>query len=203
MSFGPIVDELIESLRILPGVGQKSAQRMALTLLGDERRGSKRLADALHMAIDKVGQCSACRTLSEFEVCRICSNETRNRALLCVVESDADLIAIEQAHHFNGVYFVLNGSLSPLDGKGPNEIGFPELFKRVEHLQVKEIIVATNPTVEGEATAHYLADVFKASSILVTRLAHGIPMGGSLGYVDGGTLNHAFSGRKPMTDNAG
>ncbi|MFV1873839.1 MAG: recombination mediator RecR [Oleiphilus sp.] len=200
MSFGPIVDELIESLKILPGVGQKSAQRMALMLLDNERLGSRRLAKALDHAIDQVGHCSACRTLSEFDVCRICADSSRDHQLLCVVESPADLIAIEQAHHFKGGYFVLHGCLSPLDGKGPDEIGFPELFKRVDLLKVTEIIVATNPTVEGEATAHYLADVFKGSSILITRLAHGIPVGGSLGYVDGGTLNHAFSGRKPMAD---
>ena len=200
MSFGPIVDELIESLKVLPGVGQKSAQRMALMLLDGQRQGSVRLVNALNTAIDKVGHCSECRTLSEFEVCRICSDDGRDRHLLCVVESPSDLISIEQAHYFKGLYFVLNGSLSPLDGKGPNEIGFPELFLRVEALGVKEIIVATNPTVEGEATAYYLADVFRDSQILITRLAHGIPLGGSLGYVDGGTLNHAFSGRKPMTD---
>lgn len=200
MSFGPIVDELIESLKILPGVGQKSAQRMALMLLDGDRRGSKRLVSALGNAIDKVGECSTCRTISELNVCRICLDETRDRQILCVVESPADLIAIEQAHHFKGLYFVLSGSLSPLDGKGPNEIGFPELFKRVDALGVKEIIVATNPTVEGEATAHYLADVFRGSQILITRLAHGMPLGGSLGYIDGGTLNYAFSGRKPMTE---
>ena len=200
MSFGPIVDELIESLKVLPGVGQKSAQRMALMLLDGQRQGSVRLVNALNTAIDKVGHCSECRTLSEFEVCRICSDDGRDRHLLCVVESPSDLISIVQAHYFKGLYFVLNGSLSPLDGKGPNEIGFPELFLRVEALGVKEIIVATNPTVEGEATAYYLADVFRDSQILITRLAHGIPLGGSLGYVDGGTLNHAFSGRKPMTD---
>lgn len=200
MSFGPAVDELIESLKILPGVGQKSAQRMALMLLDGERHGSSRLVKALGNAIEKVGHCSACRTLSEFDICRICSDEKRDRQVLCVIESPSDLIAIEQAHHFKGLYFVLSGSLSPLDGKGPNEIGFPELFQRVESLGIKEIIVATNPTVEGEATAYYLADVFRDSQILITRLAHGIPLGGSLGYIDGGTLNHAFSGRKPMTD---
>ncbi|MFT6906982.1 MAG: recombination protein RecR [Oleiphilaceae bacterium] len=200
MSFGPVVDELIEALKILPGVGQKSAQRMALMLLDGERRGSTRLVNALANAIDKVGHCSECRSISELNVCLICLDEKRERQTLCVVESPADLIAIEQAHHFKGLYFVLNGSLSPLDGKGPNEIGFPELFKRVDSLGVKEIIAATNPTVEGEATAHYLADVFRGSRVLITRLAHGIPLGGSLGYVDGGTLNHAFSGRKPMTD---
>ena len=200
MGFGPVVDELIDALKILPGVGQKSAQRMALMLLDGDRKGTKRLVNSLDQAIQKVGHCSLCRTLSEYEVCLTCADQSRDNNLLCVVESPSDLIAIEQAHHFKGLYFVLNGSLSPLDGKGPDEIGFPELFQRVDQLAIQEIIVATNPTVEGEATAHYLADVFRGSNILITRLAHGIPLGGSLGYVDGGTLNHAFSGRKPMSD---
>ena len=200
MGFGPVVDELIDALKILPGVGQKSAQRMALMLLDGDRRGAKRLVNSLDQAVHKVGHCLLCRTLSEYGTCIICSDHSRDHKLLCVVESPSDLIAIEQAHHFKGLYFVLNGSLSPLDGKGPEEVGFPDLFKRVEALSTQEIIVATNPTVEGEATAHYLADVFKGSNILITRLAHGIPLGGSLGYVDGGTLNHAFSGRKPMSD---
>lgn len=200
MSFGPIVDELIESLKILPGVGQKTAQRMALMLLEGNRRGSIRLASALDTAIQNVGHCRACRTLSEYEMCLTCADPNRDQTLLCVVESPSDLIAIEQAHHFKGLFFVLDGSLSPLDGKGPEEIGFPALFQRVDELSIQEIIVATNPTVEGEATAHYLADVFRDSNILITRLAHGIPLGGALGYVDGGTLNHAFSGRKPMSD---
>lgn len=200
MSFGPVVDELISALKILPGVGQKSAQRMALMLLDGDRKGTQRLVNSLDQAIQKVGHCRLCRTLSEYEVCLICADQSRDHKLLCVVESPSDLIAIEQAHHFKGVYFVLSGSLSPLDGKGPDEVGFPELFKRVDALSTQEIIVATNPTVEGEATAHYLADVFRGSNILITRLAHGIPLGGSLGYVDGGTLNHAFSGRKPMSD---
>lgn len=200
MSFGPVVDELIDALKILPGVGQKSAQRMALMLLDGDRKGTQRLVNSLDQAIQKVGHCDLCRTLSEYDVCLTCSDQSRDHSLLCVVESPSDLIAIEQAHHFKGVYFVLSGSLSPLDGMGPDEIGFPELFERVEALSTQEIIVATNPTVEGEATAHYLADVFRESNILVTRLAHGIPLGGSLGYVDGGTLNHAFSGRKPMSD---
>jgi len=200
MSFGPVVDELIEALRVLPGVGQKTAQRMALDLLGGERRGAGRLVRALGSALDKVGNCSLCGNLSETDTCRICADTSRDATTLCVIESPADLIAIEQAHHFKGLYFVLKGSLSPLDGMGPVEIGLPDLFKRVDLLQSKEIIVATNPTVEGEATAHYIADVFKGSPVLITRLAHGIPLGGTLGYVDGGTLNHAFSGRKPMTD---
>lgn len=200
MSFGRVVDELVEALKVLPGVGQKSAQRMALTLLEGNRQGSRRLVNALSNAIEKIGLCSLCGTLSEHAVCHICEDATRDADILCVVESPADLIAIEQAHHFKGMYFVLKGSLSPLDGKGPIEIGLPELFKRVDVLQSKEIIVATNSTVEGEATAHYIADVFKGSSVLITRLAHGIPLGGSLGYVDGGTMSHAFSGRKPFSN---
>lgn len=200
MSFGPVIDELIEALRVLPGVGQKTAQRMALGLLEGERQGSRRLVRALNTALEKIGHCQQCGHFSEDALCRICSDNTRDASILCVVESPADLIAIEQAHHFKGRYFVLKGSLSPLDGMGPVEIGLPQLFELVETLQSKEIIVATNPTVEGEATAHYIADVFKGSQILITRLAHGIPLGGTLGYVDGGTLNHAFSGRKPMVD---
>tara|TARA_R110002072_G_scaffold24747_3_gene83677 strand:+ start:15348 stop:15956 length:609 start_codon:yes stop_codon:yes gene_type:complete len=200
MSFGPVVDELIDALKILPSVGQKSAQRMALMLLDGDRKGTKRLVNSLDQAIQRVGHCALCRTLSEYEVCLTCADQSRDHKSLCVVESASDLIAIEQAHHFKGLYFVLSGSLSPLDGMGPEEVGFPELFKRVEMLSTQEIIVATNPTVEGEATAHYLADVFRGSNILITRLAHGIPLGGSLGYVDGGTLTHAFSGRKPMSD---
>ena len=200
MSFGPVVDELIDALKILPSVGQKSAQRMALMLLDGDRKGTKRLVNSLDQAIQRVGHCALCRTLSEYEVCLTCADQSRDHKSLCVVESASDLIAIEQAPQFKGLYFVLSGSLSPLDGMGPEEVGFPELFKRVEMLSTQEIIVATNPTVEGEATAHYLADVFRGSNILITRLAHGIPLGGSLGYVDGGTLTHAFSGRKPMSD---
>lgn len=200
MSFGPVIDELIEALRILPGVGQKTAQRMALGLLEGERHGSRRLVRSLSLALEKVGHCSQCGNFAEQQLCHICGDTRRDALTLCVVESAADLVAIEQAHHFKGLYFVLKGSLSPLDGMGPVEIGLPQLFERVEALKCREVIVATNPTVEGEATAHYIADVFKGSQVLITRLAHGIPLGGTLGYVDGGTLNHAFSGRKPMTD---
>jgi recombination protein RecR len=199
MNFGPVINELIDALRILPGVGQKTAQRMALSLLEGERHSSQRLVSSLANALDRIGHCEYCRNLTETRICRICADASRDNSILCVIESPADLIAIEQAHHFKGLYFVLQGSLSPLDGMGPVEIGLPELFKRVEALQCKEIIIATNPTVEGEATAHYIADVFKGTNILITRLAHGIPLGGSLGYVDGGTLSHAFSGRKPLT----
>jgi recombination protein RecR len=200
MSFGPVIEELIESLRVLPGVGQKSAQRMALSLLDGSRHGSRRLAYALEDALERVGECRECRTMSETELCRICSDEQRNGELLCVVESPSDLVAIEQMHQFTGQYYVLKGSLSPLDGRGPAEIGVPELLERARTLMVQEVILATNPTVEGEATAHYIAELFSESKVLITRLAHGIPLGGALGYVDGGTLSHAFTGRKPVLD---
>jgi len=198
MSFGPIIDELIESLRVLPGVGNKSAQRMALSLLEGSRRGGDRLSKALSNAVENVALCQSCQTYSETDVCVLCSNAERDPSVICVVESPADLLAIEQSHHFKGLYFVLSGSLSPLDGRGPNEIGIPKLLKRVEELGVKEIILATNPTIEGEATAHYIAEILSSKHILLTRLAHGIPLGGSLGYVDVGTLSHAFAGRKPL-----
>jgi len=198
MSFGPVIDELIEALRILPGVGQKSAQRMALSLLEGNRSGAQRLSNALESAVVNIGHCSSCRTLSESEQCVICCDTSRDRFTLCIVESPADLLAIEQSHNFKGLYFVLSGSLSPLDGRGPNEVGIPALVERVKSIEVKEIILATNPTIEGEATAHYIAEVFGGRDILITRLAHGIPLGGALGYVDGGTLGHAFSGRKPL-----
>ena len=198
MSFSPLVDELIESLRCLPGVGSKSAQRMALSLLEGSRAGASRLSASIADAVENISLCKSCRTYSESEECDLCKDSERDASLLCVVESPADLLAIEQSHHFNGLYFVLSGSLSPLDGRGPHEIGIPNLVDRVESLGVKEIILATNPTIEGEATAHYIADVLTGKGVLMTRLAHGIPLGGSLGYVDVGTLSHAFSGRKPL-----
>ena len=198
MSFGPVIDELIDSLRVLPGVGQKSAQRMALNLLEHNRDGARRLSGALSNAAERVGHCQRCRNFSEQDVCRICLDTSRDESLLCVVESPSDLLAIEQAHYFNGYYFVLAGSLSPLDGRGPDQIGIPALLERLENGSIKEIIMATNPTVEGEATAHYIAQSVKGKNILLTRLAQGIPLGGELGYIDGGTLGHAFSGRKPI-----
>jgi recombination protein RecR len=200
MSFGPVIEELIQALRVLPGVGQKSAQRMALSLLEGKPQGSFRLAESLSLALGAIGECKGCRTLTESEFCPICMDGQRDQKTLCVVESPSDLIAIEQMHQFNGVYFVLKGSLSPLDGKGPAEIGIPALLDRVRDLDVREIILATNPTVEGEATAHYIAEIFSHEKVLITRLAHGIPMGSNLGYIDGSTLSHAFSGRKPVLD---
>lgn len=197
MSYGKVIDDLIDALRVLPGVGQKSAQRMALHLLENQRVGASRLAGALHEACEKVGRCERCRHFTELQVCRICADERRDGGLLCVVESSTDLLAIEHTGQFRGYYYVLSGNLSPIDGRGPEQVGLPALLRRVDEEPVTELILATNPTLEGEATAQYIAEAVP-QSIAVTRLAHGIPLGGELGYVDGGTLSHAFSGRKSV-----
>jgi recombination protein RecR len=201
MGFGPVIDELIDALRVLPGVGQKSAQRMALHLLERNRAGAKRLAFGLENAVEKIGYCSACQNFSEHSLCAMCQDNSRDKETICIVESPLDLMAIEQSHHYKGQYFVLKGSLSPLDGRGPNEIGIPSLVSRVQEVGIKEVILATNPTIEGEATSYYIAETLSAKNCLITRLAHGLSMGSELGYVDGGTLNHAFSGRKPVITN--
>ena len=201
MGFGPVIDELIDALRVLPGVGQKSAQRMALHLLERNRSGAQRLAFSLENAVEKIGYCNACQNLSEQEVCAMCQDSSRDSESICIVESPSDLMAIEQSHHYKGQYFVLKGSLSPLDGRGPNEIGIPALVSRVKAAGIKEVILATNPTIEGEATSYYIAEILSSNNCLITRLAHGLSMGSELGYVDGGTLNHAFSGRKPVLTN--
>ncbi len=200
MAFSPLVDELVESLRCLPGVGQKTAQRMAFHLLERGRSGGARLASALGQAMDNVRRCDSCQNFSDTQICRICDKPERRTGTLCVVESPSDLLAIEQAGDYRGSYFVLMGHLSPIDGVGPEEIGIERLLRRVREEGVSELILATNPTVEGEATAHYIADRLDDQSILITRLAHGIPVGGELGYVDGFTLTHAFRGRKPLSE---
>lgn len=200
MKFGVTIDELIDALRVLPGVGQKSAQRMALDLLERKRDGGVRLSKALSEAMHKVQRCEKCRNFTEQDVCEICRDTRRDDRLLCVVESPSDLLAIEQSQQYAGKYFVLGGSLSPIDGRGPEEIGIGQFVSYLDQIQVSEVILATNPTVEGEATAHYISEILKNRGILATRLAHGIPLGGELGFVDGGTLGHAFSGRKPLSD---
>ncbi len=200
MAFSPLVDELVDALRCLPGVGQKTAQRMAFHLLERGRSGGVRLSEALDNAMTGVRRCECCQNFSDTEVCSICENPVRNNGILCVVESPSDLLAIEQAGDYKGGYFVLMGHLSPIDGVGPEEIGIERLLGRVNREGVKELILATNPTVEGEATAHYIADRLDGRDVLITRLAHGIPVGGELGYVDGFTLSHAFRGRKPLSE---
>ena len=193
-----LLEQLIEALRVLPGVGQKSAQRMAYHLLERERGGGEKLAAVMADAMAKIGHCVRCRDFSETETCPTCANASREAAELCVVESPADRLAIEQATGYRGLYFVLQGRLSPLDGIGPGELGLDRLGKRLAEGEVVELIVATNPTVEGEATAHYLAQLARAHGVRASRLAHGVPLGGELEYVDRGTLSHAFGSRSDI-----
>ena len=198
MSGQPLFDQLMDALRCLPGVGPKSAQRMAFYLLERDRDGGRRLAMILAQAMENIGRCRRCRTLTESELCHLCASSKRDRTTLCVVETPADVLAIEQATDYRGLYFVLGGRLSPLDGIGPREIGLDTLDRRLGEGELREIILATNPTVEGEATAHYIADMLSGRELRVTRIAHGVPLGGELEFVDGGTLSHAFSGRREL-----
>ena len=193
-----LIGQLIDALRCLPGVGPKSAQRMAFYLLERNRDGARQLAHALSTAVENIRHCASCRTLSETEICRLCANESRDKSLLCIVETPADVLAVERATGYKGLYFVLMGHLSPLDGIGPNDIGIDLLMQRIDANKPQEVILATNPTVEGEATAHYISELLHARGIKVTRIAHGVPFGGELEYVDGGTLSHAFSGRREI-----
>ncbi len=198
MADSSLIGQLIEALRCLPGVGPKSAQRMTFHLLERDRDGARRLAQALLVAADQVGNCQVCRTLSEDDVCQICANQRRDRSQLCVVEMPADVQAVEQSAAYRGVYFVLMGHLSPIDGIGPDDIGLDHLARRLDEGEVKEVILAANPTVEGEATSHYIAELARSRGIKSTRIAYGVPFGGELEYVDGGTLSHAFTGRREV-----
>ncbi|GEK73910.1 MULTISPECIES: recombination mediator RecR [Halomonas] len=198
MSFSPLVERLMEAFRVLPGVGPKTAQRMAMHLLERDRDGGRRLVESLGTALEAVGYCRRCRTLTEEELCGICASPRRDDGVLCVVESPADQLAIEEAGGYQGRYFVLHGHLSPLDGVGPEDIGLDRLEARVAEAGVEEVILATNPTVEGEATAHYIASQLAPLGLKLSRLAYGVPMGGELEYVDGGTLSRAFNGRLPF-----
>ncbi|WP_428820399.1 recombination mediator RecR [Microbulbifer sp. MCCC 1A16149] len=201
--FSPLIEDLIRALRCLPGVGPKSAQRMAMYLLEKDRDAAGLLASSLQQAVEKVGRCSRCRTLTEQEICALCNNTRRDHSLLCVVETPADVLAIEQAGNYHGLYFVLHGHLSPIDGVGPADIGLDVLGERLGERQdseqagsaINELIIATNPTVEGEATAQFIAERARAKGIAVSRIAHGVPIGGELEYIDGGTLAHAFNSR--------
>lgn len=188
----------MDAFRVLPGVGPKTAQRMAMHLLERERPGGQRLAAIIQQAIEEVGYCQRCRTLTEADICMLCESPRRDDALLCVVESPADQLAIEEAGGFKGRYFVLHGHLSPLDGIGPDVIGLDLLEARVAEGVVEEVVLATNPTIEGEATAHYIASLLSEYGVKLSRLAYGVPMGGELEYVDGGTLSRAFNGRLPF-----
>ena len=187
--------DLIEALRCLPSVGPKSAQRMAYHLLERDRSGAMTLSSCLQNAVEAIGHCKSCRTLTESELCKVCADNKRDSSSLCIVESPSDVISIEKSTDFNGLYFVLMGHLSPLDGIGPADIGLDILEKRFIEDSLKEVILATNPTVEGSATANYISELAKSQQIKVMRIAQGIPLGGELEFVDGGTLSHAFSGR--------
>lgn len=198
MSYSPLLVRLIDGLRCMPGIGQKSAQRIAFHLLERDRDGAGNLSSALADAVSGIGHCSRCRMFTEQELCSICSASGRDATLLCVVESPADVMAIEDATGFRGMYFVLMGHLSPLDGIGPEELGLAGLEDWLGGGEVVELIIATNPTVEGDATAHYLADMARRLKVMASRIAHGVPLGGELEFVDGGTLAHAFYGRRAV-----
>lgn len=199
MKFSPLLSELIQAFTCLPGVGNKSAQRMAFHLLERNREGAISLSNVLHNAMEHIHHCQQCRTFTEDDLCEICRHPARAESgLLCIVESPQDVLAVEQTLSYNGQYFVLMGHLSPIDGIGPEEIGLDQLESRFKNGNINEVILATNPTVEGEATAHYLAQLCNEYSIDASRIAHGVPVGGELEYIDGNTLTHAFSGRRKL-----
>lgn len=198
MSHSPLIKQLIDSFRCLPGVGAKSAQRMAYHLLERDRNGARRLSHALHQAAEEVGHCQTCRILTEYEQCELCQSPRRDRQTLCIVETPSDVYAIEQSGSYQGRYFVLMGHLSPLDGIGPQELYLDKLKQRVKHEDINEVILATNATVEGEATAHYIMEMLKPFTNKITRIAHGVPLGGELEYIDGSTLGHAINGRQEL-----
>lgn len=196
MSYSPLLMGLIDALRCMPGVGRKSAQRIAFHLLERDRHGAEQLSKALADAVQGIGHCRRCRMLTENELCNICATSGRDESQLCAVESPADVMAVEDATGYRGLYFVLMGHLSPLDGIGPQELGLEMLEARLADGGISELIIATNPTVEGDATAHYLAEMAARHEVPASRIAHGVPLGGELEYVDGGTLSHAFFGRR-------
>ena len=191
--------QLMEALRCLPGVGPKTAQRMAFQLLQRDRDGARFLARSLLKAVEEIGHCEKCRTLTEGSTCSICSSKSRDHSKLCIVESPADVFAVDQATVFDGLYFVLHGRLSPLDGIGPEQLRMDLLDQRIASGEIDELILATNTTVEGEATAFYISEIAHRYGVRATRIAHGVPVGGELEYTDSGTLSHAFSGRREIS----
>lgn len=198
MASSPVIEALKQALRRLPGVGPKSAQRMAYYLLARDRDGARSLAEAIRQALDRVRHCRQCNDFSEEELCPLCASPRRDASLLCVVESSADLASIEQSGAYSGLYFVLMGRLSPLDGIGPDELGLDRLERRLDSGQIKEVILATNLTVEGEATAHYIGELARQRGIRASRIAYGVPVGGELEYTDRGTLARALAGRRDV-----
>ena len=198
MRYSPALARLIDALRLLPGVGPKSAQRMAFHLLERRRDGALELAESLAEALDRVGKCQRCRMLTDGDLCPVCADPRRDVAVLCVVESPADVVAVEQSGGYRGRYFVLNGRLSPLDGIGPAELGLQHFEALLAEGEVREVILATNATVEGQATAHVVGELARQRGLQATRIAQGVPMGGELESVDGGTLAHALAGRQAL-----
>lgn len=198
MHFSPLINQLIQALCCLPSVGPKTAQRLAFHLLERDKQGGKYLAEVLLTSLEKVGHCSSCRTLTEEETCQLCLNPKRDARLLCVVQNPADMLALEASGVYQGKYFVLLGQLSPLDGIGPEDLGLDLLLSRLANEPIKEVILATNPTLEGETTAHFLSQLLANLPVEVSHLAQGIPLGGELEFLDGGTLQRAFAGRKGL-----
>ena len=197
MTDTPYLEQLVDALRCMPGIGKKSAQRIAWHLLQHNRNGARQLAAALVNAMDHIGHCKRCRRFSETEICNMCTNDKRDRSLLCIVENPSDVYAIEEAE-YKGYYFVLMGHLSPLDGIGPQELELDKLAALLDEGEVREVILATNSTVEGEATAHFIGEMVRKRGLRATRIAHGIPMGGELEYVGSSTILHALAGRREM-----
>lgn len=198
MRHSPLVQNLITAFTCLPGVGQRSAQRMAYTLLERNREGGLQLSEALEAAMQGVSQCQRCRNFAEDVLCPVCADDRRDQALVCVVASPADVLAIEHSGEYRGRYFVLMGHLSPIDGIGPRQIGLDLLEQQIQAGDISEIILATGTTVEGEATAHYILEMIEGTAITISRIAQGVPMGGDLEFVDGATLAHALRGRRPL-----
>lgn len=193
-----LLGQLIQNLCCLPGVGPKTAQRMAFHLLQRDRNGALMLAQTLLRAIEEIGYCRQCRTLTERDVCEICTDKSRDDTIICIVESPADVWIVDQATAFKGRYFVLHGRLSPLDGIGPDELGLDQLEQRLTAGRIRELILATNSTVEGEATAYFIGELARKHQVQASRIAHGVPMGGELEFTDSSTLSHAFNGRIGM-----
>ena len=193
-----LLNQLIQAFKILPGIGEKSAQRMAFHILEKNREGGKNLARLINDSVENIRNCSECRNLTEKTICDICSDEKRNKKIICVVESPTDVLAIENSGSFKGKYFVLMGRLSPIDGVTPQDLGIPKLIERVKSSEIDEIIIATSPTIEGDATSFYIKDQLNENKILISRIAYGVPMGGELEYVDNTTLGRAIQGRREI-----
>jgi recombination protein RecR len=200
VSFSPLLVDLIQALRCLPGVGNKTAQRMAFNLLERQRDAGQKLAHILLEALEKIRHCEACRNFSDTPICTLCQDSKRDKQTLCVVETPADVLAIEQSGGYRGQYFLLLGRLSPLDGIGPQALGLDLLLERCQHPSLQEVILATNLTIEGEATAHYISNLLNSLPIKISRIAYGVPLGGELEYVDGGTLARALSARSLLAN---